>query len=101
MVQPSFQWEEIVDAFFHPAEAWRIRQLPQAERLPAFLRHWTIREALVKAQGVGLRETLAQVDFTPFVRDGVRDLTDATGSSWNCVSFEPNADSVAALVVKS
>lgn len=45
-------------------DAWRV--LPEPERLAAFLRHWTAREAYLKAIGVGLRlpmrDVLARAD---------------------------------------
>lgn len=52
----------IADRFFSAAEARYLRDLPAARRAEAFLRLWTIKEAVTKALGGGLSIPLA--DFT-------------------------------------
>jgi len=91
-IHPAFAWEEIANTFFHPAEAERIRRLPPAAQPRAFSRQWTVHEALVKAQGVGLAHA-SQVDSRSLV--GAR-----YGTGWSCVSFQPSHDSVASLVLQ-
>jgi 4'-phosphopantetheinyl transferase len=50
--------------FFAPAEADALERLPVEVRLPAFLRLWTHKEAVLKALGAGLQFGLARVEFT-------------------------------------
>jgi phosphopantetheinyl transferase len=53
--------------FFHPAEiaAWEQEGATPA----AFLRRWTAKEALLKADGAGIRLTLSEVDTTAAAHD--------------------------------
>lgn len=44
-----------------PAEEAVVRALPPGERERAFLRHWTAKEACVKARGIGLTKDLKQL----------------------------------------
>lgn len=58
---------EIADGQFSPMEAASLRAMQPAERLPAFFRCWTRKEAYVKARGEGLGFPLNQfaVSFLP------------------------------------
>lgn len=100
-VRADFEWEEISAAFFDPAETAYLARLPIPERHRVFYRHWTIREALVKAQGVGLSEPLPAFDFTPLVGGNPVSFNDASGARWSCLSFAPAEQAVAALVVQA
>lgn len=40
--------------FFAPAEHTHLSSLPPADRIPAFFRYWTCKEAVLKATGTGL-----------------------------------------------
>jgi 4'-phosphopantetheinyl transferase len=50
---------------FAAEEAAALAGLPPNERPAAFLRLWTLKEALLKARGVGLSGRLADVSFSP------------------------------------
>ncbi|WP_071783296.1 4'-phosphopantetheinyl transferase family protein [Rubidibacter lacunae] len=52
---------ELARQFFSPREAEAIAQLPPEEGQRAFLRMWTLKEARLKATGVGISEGLARV----------------------------------------
>jgi 4'-phosphopantetheinyl transferase len=54
----------IADDLFASDEVRWLGRLPQPERLDAFLRLWTLKEAWAKATGDGLRTELASVRFT-------------------------------------
>jgi len=55
--------EDLARRFFSGAEADALEALPVAIRLPAFLRLWTCKEAVLKALGVGLSFGLEKVSF--------------------------------------
>lgn len=46
-----------------PPEHARFESLPTEQRLPAFLRLWTSKEALAKATGMGLRLPFSQIEI--------------------------------------
>ncbi len=50
--------------FFATAEAAVVESLPDAERPAAFYRFWTLKEAYIKARGLGLSIPLASFAFT-------------------------------------
>jgi 4'-phosphopantetheinyl transferase len=55
---------EIASRFFSPAEAQLLGRLDGESRRRRFFELWTLKEALVKAIGVGLSESLASWAFT-------------------------------------
>ena len=54
----------IADQYFAPSEAAFIRALPGDEQSRGFLELWTLKEAYLKARGLGLSIPLAEVAFT-------------------------------------
>lgn len=56
--------EALEEAALHPAERAALAALPGEARARAFLRLWTLKEALLKASGAGLREPPAGFGFT-------------------------------------
>ncbi len=55
---------EIARRFFAPAEAAALEKLPVERRGAAFIELWTLREAFVKARGVGLMTRPADFAFS-------------------------------------
>jgi len=53
-LQPSRDFEEIVENFFSPGEISTYSSLASHEKLAAFYSFWTLKEAYVKALGTGL-----------------------------------------------
>jgi 4'-phosphopantetheinyl transferase len=51
--------ESIARRYFHPAEVGEILNAPLESRHEAFLRCWTAKEAVIKATGTGLTDSLA------------------------------------------
>ena len=100
-IRRDFNWEEIVNRFFHPQEASCIGESLASERVGVFFTYWTLKEAFVKAHGVGLQRPLVEFDFTPLVRDGRKEFTDTDGSKWLCASLRPGVELAAGLVVES
>lgn len=53
-VDPVFAWPEVAEAVFSCDEQRHLAALPEHERLSAFFRLWTQKEAWLKAEGTGL-----------------------------------------------
>ncbi|MEX2015115.1 MAG: 4'-phosphopantetheinyl transferase superfamily protein, partial [Candidatus Hydrogenedentales bacterium] len=51
---PLRDWSGVAQRYFAPEEAAELQRLPDAERLTAFYRCWTRKEAYLKAGGDGL-----------------------------------------------
>ncbi len=63
-LRPFLDIEEIVERYFAPGEQATWRELPDRERLDAFFRCWTRKEAYLKARGIGLSSGLDQVEVS-------------------------------------
>lgn len=53
----------VADRFFSPIETAALFALPQAEQPERFFRYWTLKEAYIKARGLGLAIPLDQFSF--------------------------------------
>jgi 4'-phosphopantetheinyl transferase len=62
-IDRQIEIEDLARRYFSGAEADALEALPVAIRLPAFLRLWTCKEAVLKALGVGLSFGLEKVSF--------------------------------------
>lgn len=58
---------DIVDSHFAAAERAALRALPEAERPRRFVELWTLKEAYVKARGLGLSLPLDRFAFDPSI----------------------------------
>ena len=54
---------DLAHCFFAPAETERLAELPPDQQRAAFFELWTLKEAFVKARGVGLAMPLADFSF--------------------------------------
>lgn len=54
---------DLADRFFAPAEAAHLRGAPVAARQQLFFQYWTLKEAYIKARGMGLSIDLASFAF--------------------------------------
>ena len=78
---------------------WLLRQPPQ-QRDAAFLRLWTLKEAVVKATGEGLSRPLASIDIAVESWPSARLVgLDGGEAPWLLRSFTPAAGHVGALAV--
>lgn len=81
-----------------PAEdANAIAQLPPSQRSARFLEHWTLREAVLKATGVGLQ---AKMHDLVLQKLNTRILVMSGGKRWRLLSFQPIPDVIGALAVQ-
>ncbi|MEU5889155.1 PfaD family polyunsaturated fatty acid/polyketide biosynthesis protein [Streptomyces sp. NPDC047461] len=85
-----------------PAERTTLSALPDRDRYPAFVQLWTLKEALAKAMGIGLRLPFGDVDFT--WQDG-RPVLRPTASVvapelWTCHRLDAPVGLRAALCVR-
>jgi 4'-phosphopantetheinyl transferase len=64
VIREDFSGEDIVERFFSPAEIAAMRAVPGEARRAAFFDHWTRKEAVVKAAGMGLSMPLDTLDVT-------------------------------------
>ncbi|MGE0041594.1 MAG: 4'-phosphopantetheinyl transferase superfamily protein [Vicinamibacterales bacterium] len=95
---------DIPGRFFAPDEVRDLRRLPPDEQPPAFFDYWTLKEAYIKARGLGLAIPLHQFAFTRHP-DGARtvrfvpELGDDE-ASWQFWQATPDAAHRLALAVR-
>lgn len=63
-VQQERRTREVADALFAPREAADLRALPAERERVRFFEYWTLKEAYLKARGVGLTIPLSDMAFT-------------------------------------
>lgn len=73
---------ELAARFFSPREAQDVRDRPAPERTRRFLRYWTLKEAWLKARGVGLGTALPEAAFR----------LDDDGGDKNCLAADDGED---------
>jgi 4'-phosphopantetheinyl transferase len=84
---------DVASRFFAPAEAARLRALPPADQTRAFFDYWTLKEAYIKARGLGLTMPLHQFSFE--LRTGAAPRVTFTpeladdAASWQFVQSSP------------
>ncbi|MFZ0807231.1 MAG: 4'-phosphopantetheinyl transferase superfamily protein [Candidatus Sulfotelmatobacter sp.] len=61
-IRPDVETDKLAERFFSQRERESIRALPQPDRVSAFFRCWSCKEAFLKAQGVGLSRGLGSFD---------------------------------------
>ncbi|MGH9173991.1 MAG: 4'-phosphopantetheinyl transferase family protein, partial [Vicinamibacterales bacterium] len=95
---------DVAERFFSAREVTDLRALPNTEQDTVFFDYWTLKEAYIKARGLGLALPLRQ--FTFLRRPGqapsiafAADLHD-DAASWQFAQFWPTADHRMAVAVR-
>jgi 4'-phosphopantetheinyl transferase len=95
---------DLAGRFFTSGEATALAQLSPAAQQIAFLRLWTCKESVLKAQGHGLSFGLDRLEF--FLQDGNPERLQAIAGDagpveqWQIVAVEPRSDMVGAVAWK-
>jgi 4'-phosphopantetheinyl transferase len=81
---------DLAARFFAPAEAARLATLPEPARSLEFLRIWTLKEAFVKALGLGMSLPLNRFAFgaAPSEFNCAADLADPAGWSFRSLPIK-------------
>jgi len=97
--------QRLSEEFFSAPESAFLKTLPGKQRLEAFFKLWTCKEAFVKASGDGLAKSMDQFEIQLLERDLARlvsidgDPNQAAG--WRLETFEPAPGYQAALAVEA
>ena len=93
---------DIARHYFAPSEADALEALPPERQGRAFLEYWTLKEAYIKATGLGLSMPLKSFAFELTDPPAIR-FDAATGDSgeWHFLRLALTAQHVSALAVKS
>ncbi|EWY37253.1 hypothetical protein N825_21220 [Skermanella stibiiresistens SB22] len=95
---------EISDRFMAPAEAADIRACPEADRAHRFFTYWTLKEAYIKARGLGLSIPLDQFAFDlgdPSVPRVTFDpALDDDAGRWAFARYQPTGRHLMAVAVE-
>ncbi len=93
----------LAERYFARAEAAALRALPEAERGRRFFTYWTLKEAYIKARGMGLALPLGQfafeVEATPIRIRFAPELADDP-ESWDFSLLAPDPGHLAATAIR-
>jgi 4'-phosphopantetheinyl transferase len=94
--------DDLVTRYFAPAERLVLDRVPPDARLSTFYRYWTLKEAYLKAWGVGLSRLLAEIDVTRGEGQPIRlpDVAGADARYWRGRTLDAPAGYHGALVVE-
>ena len=95
---------ELASSHFAPQETLDLHAVPEARRSDRFYEYWTLKEAYVKARGLGLTAALDQFSFQfegeRSVRLAVEPALRDAAESWKLWQFRPSADHVVAVCAR-
>ena len=80
---------ELAERIFSPADLQLFQSLATGEKLPAFYRAWTRKEAYLKARGEGIAEALRQISVSlgPETTHSIEDRRGQPPQTWRLVSL--------------
>lgn len=93
----------LAERFFAAEETTQLKAVPEADRAATFLNLWTRKEALTKALGVGIVDSLARFSVNHGTTATVTAIDGDTrrAAEWTLHGFTPAAGYVAAAAVQS
>jgi 4'-phosphopantetheinyl transferase len=101
-LRPMPDLQAIATRFFSPREQTTLLKLPQPDRLRAFYRCWTGKEAFIKALGMGLQFDLRRFDVSvaPDVPPALLRIDDDydCGRQWAVAALAPAAHYIGTVV---
>ena len=103
-VRQDMQFEDLAKRFFSEREYSELMDLPPDQRITGFFRYWTLKEAYIKAHGLGLSLSLDSFDIAltsnkgPVLRATRPNSKEA--SRWTLSSFEVDAEYTGAVAVQ-
>jgi len=96
--------EDIAHRFFSAREAADLERLPPGLRAERFFHYWTLKEAYIKARGMGLSIGLDRFSFDLAHDDAIGLTVDAQladrANRWRCWLLQASRDHLAALCVE-
>jgi len=102
-VVPIPEYQQIADRFFSSREKATLQALAGNDKLEAFFKIWTAKEAYLKACGEGLSQPLDSIDVALDRRESLHFLKTRANmpedSPWSLQHLRPTSRSIAALVV--
>jgi 4'-phosphopantetheinyl transferase len=101
-IRADFASEDIARRFFSRAEVDVFNALPQNERVAAFFRCWTRKEAYIKAIGKGLSQALDEFDVTlaPGIAPALLRAKEDDATRWWLTDIEVGEGYAGALAVE-
>jgi len=101
-VRADFASDDIARRFFSPLEVGMLGELPEDDRVAAFFRCWTRKEAYIKATGRGLSQPLDGFDVTlgSGGKVALLRIEDGEPERWQLVDIAVGEDYAGALAVE-
>ena len=100
----SDQLAEIAQHFFSLSEAAALRTLPEETQRQRFFEYWTLKEAYIKARGMGLSLPLDQFSFHVEAGQPVRITVDSRleddPETWQFARFHPTPRHIMAVAIR-
>lgn len=93
---------ELADRYFARAEVAALRALPEAAQRDRFFELWTLKEAYIKARGLGLAIPLGSFAFELGEEIGLTlapEAGDVPGARWRCALWDVGAEHRVALAI--
>ncbi|WP_156104068.1 4'-phosphopantetheinyl transferase family protein [Shewanella mangrovi] len=100
-------WSEIAKHYFAESEYQLLQRLPETQQAVMFYRLWVLKEALMKARGTGLRESLAHYDFSSMLPCSyhaekaltfVGNMVDVELQAWHCYLAQVSSSLTLAVI---
>ena len=98
----TLRWQEIAGRTLTAAETLMLRALPPAEQFEPFLQLWTLKEALCKAVGEGLRMRFEEAGFElEPLRLVTAPLSAGAPEGWQFAQWRSAPDHIVALALRT